>query len=69
MRGSPNWLVFTLVSAAVGAVVVYVFGPADTRVVSSLAAGTVVFAMFTIGVKVSNEKVKQTLLDILSLLP
>ncbi|PHQ44272.1 hypothetical protein DJ68_19390 [Halorubrum sp. C3] len=69
MRGSSHWLVSSLLSAVVSVIVVYVFGPVDMRTVSSLVAGAVVFAMFTIGAKVSNEKVKQTLLDILSLFP
>jgi hypothetical protein len=44
-------------------------GQHGTRLVSSLAVGVVVFLMLGVGLEVANQKVKQTLLDLLSLLP
>jgi Mn2+/Fe2+ NRAMP family transporter len=60
---------FVLLSGVVAAAVVYVFGPAGSDLVASLAVGSVVFLMFSVALVVSNERVKQTLIDLLSLLP
>ncbi|GGC66309.1 hypothetical protein GCM10007209_30500 [Haloferax sulfurifontis] len=63
-----SWL-FVVLSGIVAAGVVYVFGPADAGVPASVAVGGVVSLMFAVGYAVSNERVKQVLLDLLSLLP
>jgi hypothetical protein len=60
---------FILLSGAVSAAVVYVFGPNAPDIVASLAVGSVVFLMFSVALTVSNERVKQILIDLLSLLP
>jgi len=60
---------FVLSSGIVAAAVVYVFGPATSNLVASLAVGGVVFLMFSVALIVSNERVKQMLIDLLSLLP
>ncbi|RDZ50891.1 hypothetical protein C5C07_18990 [Haloferax sp. Atlit-4N] len=63
-----NWLFVTL-SGLGAAGIVYVFGPADSGVATSVAVGVVVWLMFAVGLVVSNERVKQALLDLLSLFP
>ncbi|ELZ69251.1 hypothetical protein C5B91_16125 [Haloferax sp. Atlit-10N] len=63
-----NWL-FVVLSGIVAAGVVSVFGPSDSSVIASVAVGVVVSLMFAVGHAVSNERVKQALLDALSLLP
>ena len=60
---------FVLLSGVAAAAVVYAFGPAGPDLVASLAVGAVVFLMFSVALIVSNERVKQTLIDLLSLLP
>ncbi len=60
---------FVLLSGVVAAAVVYVFGPAGPDLVASLAVGSVVVLMFSVALIVSNERVKQVLIDLLSLLP
>jgi hypothetical protein len=60
---------FVLTSAVVAAAVVYVFGPSPSDLVASLAVGSVVFVMFSVALTVSNERVRQVLIDLLSLLP
>jgi Kef-type K+ transport system membrane component KefB len=60
---------FVLLSGVVAAAVVYVLGPADSGVVAALAVGGVVFLMFSIALTVSNGRVKQILVELLSLLP
>ncbi|POG56206.1 hypothetical protein [Haloferax marisrubri] len=69
-RWTPRrgWL-FVALSGIVAAGIVYVFGPSDSGVLASVAVGSVVSLMFAVGHVVSNERVKQTLLDLLSLLP
>ncbi|ELZ59039.1 MULTISPECIES: hypothetical protein [unclassified Haloferax] len=62
-----NWL-FVVLSGIVAAGIVSVFGPADSGVLASAAVGVVVCLMFAVGHAVANERVKQTLLDLLSLL-
>jgi hypothetical protein len=59
---------FVLLSGVVSAAVVYVYGPATSDLVASLAVGSVVFLMFSVALVVSNERVKQVLIDFLSLL-
>ncbi|QIB77610.1 hypothetical protein G3A49_05460 [Haloferax volcanii] len=63
-----SWL-FVALSGIVAAGTVYVFGPSDSGVLASVAVGCVVSLMFAVGYAVSNERVKQTLIDLLSLLP
>ena len=60
---------FVLLSGVVSAAVAYVFGPAASDLVASLAVGSVVFLMFLVALTVSSERVKQVLIDLLSLLP
>jgi hypothetical protein len=60
---------FVLLSGVVAAAVVYVFEPIGSNLVASLAVGSVVFLMFSVALKISNERVKQVLIDLLSLLP
>ncbi|WP_380676491.1 hypothetical protein [Salinigranum sp. GCM10025319] len=60
---------FVLLSGAVSATLVYAFGPAGSDLVASLAVGGVVFLVFSVALTVSNERVKQILIDLLSLLP
>ncbi|WP_240137538.1 hypothetical protein [Salinigranum salinum] len=60
---------FVLSSGVVVAAVVYVSGPADAGVVTSLVIGTVVFLVFSVALTVSSGRVKEILLELLSLLP
>jgi membrane associated rhomboid family serine protease len=69
MTGPYRTLGFALLSAVVAAAVVYLLGPTGTGVVSSVAAGAVVFGMFAAGLVVANERLRQILVDILSLFP
>lgn len=63
-----RWL-FVLVSGVAAAAAVYVFGPGGSSVVPAVAVGGVVVLMFSVALLVSNERVKQLLIDLLSLLP
>jgi uncharacterized protein involved in exopolysaccharide biosynthesis len=56
-------------SGVVAAAVVYAYGPAGPDLVASLAVGSVVFLMFSVALIVSNERVKQVLIDLLSVFP
>jgi uncharacterized membrane protein YjjP (DUF1212 family) len=60
---------FVLSSGVAAAAVVYVFGPADAGVITSLAVGSVVFFMFSVALTVSNGRLKEILIDLLSVFP
>jgi membrane associated rhomboid family serine protease len=60
---------FAISSGLTGATVVYVFGPGETEIVPALAAGAVVFGIITIAMLVDNERIKEVLVEVLSLFP
>lgn len=58
-----------LSSGDAAAAVVYVSGTADPGVVMPLAVGSVVYLVLSVALTVPNGRVKQILIDRLSLLP
>ncbi|SDM63397.1 hypothetical protein SAMN04487949_2340 [Halogranum gelatinilyticum] len=66
---TPRKSAFVLLTTGVVVVTWYFTEPAGTNLASSLVAGLVVFLVLLLVLRLDSERVKQTLLDLLPLLP
>ncbi|WP_135851710.1 hypothetical protein [Halorussus salinus] len=64
---SREWLFLTGFAAATAATW-YLTEPTSSRVASSLASGLVTFVVTAVAVRLSSERARQTLLDVLGFL-